>query len=215
MLKVATVRHNTNNAGFTLLEVLVALALFSFLSMMLFQAFSSQTQFQSKLSIKQQRWANIIGAWQLIERDLMQVAPRPVRDTMGDVQAALKFMPSSDLEFTSFSWYTGQVFGASQLLRVRYVYDFVGGSLWRESWVHPDRVPSSVSNKFLLLDGVTGFSVRALGATANWVKYWPLNNIPLTHLPNALEVTLSSDDYGEIRRVFTMPEFMPDLEQEL
>jgi len=205
MLRVVT-HLRPKQAGFTLLEVLISLALFALLSALLFRTFGDQTNLQSRLSEQQERWAEELKVWQLIERDLTQLAPRPARDVMGDRQAALKFGNGSTLSFSSFSWYTGQFTDASRLLRVNYRLDQDKQFLWRESWVHPDRVASSVKQQQLLMEGVSNISIRALTKEGQWLPYWPPPESPLEAMPKALELNITSEDYGKITRLFGVPE---------
>ena len=95
--------------GFTLLELMIAIAIFGVISTAAYKLFATVTQAQevtqSVLDIldKQQR-AEVI-----VENDLLQVAPRPIRDEQGVQQPALIAPGKQSLiEFTRSGW--GQPF---------------------------------------------------------------------------------------------------------
>lgn len=198
-------KRRQTNAGFTLLEVLVSLVLFAVLSSLLIQTFGQQMQYHGLLNKQQSRWAEVMRAWQLIERDVSQIAPRPARDAMGDPQAAILYSGNNELEFSSFSWFSRQFLESSAIVRIRYVFDPASQSLWRESWQYPDRVVGAQVQRLLVLDKVMGFKVRLLTHKQQWRSYWPLPDSEIQALPSAMQVTIISDVFGTIDRLFVMP----------
>jgi general secretion pathway protein J len=192
--------------GFTLIEILIALVLFGILSGLVFQTFNLQTNYQQRLTLKQQRFADQVKAWQLIENDLSQLVARPTRDIFGSSQAALKLDGSGDIAFTRLSWYAGQLDQGSQVQRVAYKYQPQQKNLWRESWTYPDVVASSPKQSYILLHGVNHISFRVANHVDTMHESWPLPDGALDSLPNLIEVSMTTSDFGTISRYFHIPQ---------
>nr|MBP7610663.1 prepilin-type N-terminal cleavage/methylation domain-containing protein [Steroidobacteraceae bacterium] len=70
--------------GFTLLEVLVAIAIFAFVGVM---ALSGYTQLQKQTEYQQlrlERVREVQRAVQTLAQDLTQIEPRPIREPIGE-----------------------------------------------------------------------------------------------------------------------------------
>ena len=70
--------------GFTLIEVLVALAVFGVLSVMGYMALGQTLSNADLLQERMQRLEAIQRTVRFLDSDLMQTSPRPVRDLLGD-----------------------------------------------------------------------------------------------------------------------------------
>ena len=68
----------TNN-GFTLLEVLIAIAIFSMISMSSFTIFNTVLKGNESSKIRTERVNELQRGFLLIERDLLQIAKRSIR----------------------------------------------------------------------------------------------------------------------------------------
>ncbi|UCE89614.1 MAG: type II secretion system minor pseudopilin GspJ, partial [Pseudomonadota bacterium] len=89
--------------GFTLLELLVALAVFAVMSAMAYGGLSSVLNMREQTDAAAQRLASVQRAFLRIERDLEQSVTRGVRDAFGSMQLALEAAEDGDngrLEFT-------------------------------------------------------------------------------------------------------------------
>ena len=75
--------------------------------------------------------------------------------------------------------------------------------LQRLIWPALDRVQGSEPMAMELMDGVTDIRVRFLDD--EWKQDWPvLGDQENGELPRAVEITLITDSWGEIRRVFPL-----------
>ena len=98
----ASVQH-----GFTLLEVLVAIAIFAFVGAM---ALTGYTQLQKQSEYQQQRFERVREvqrAVQTLTQDLTQIEPRPIRQPLGqEYLPAVLAGESVDyrIEFTRAGW---------------------------------------------------------------------------------------------------------------
>ena len=198
-------RYYSNQHGFTLIEILIAIGLFALLSALVFQTFNLQTRYHQELSSKQQRWADVVKAWQIIERDLSQLVARPVRDEFGDVQAALFYQESQGLAFTTLNWYASEISPTSQVQRVSYQYDANSKKLYREAWLFADSIPSTPKNRFVILDNVIGVNYVMSANDSSTHELWPLPSQPANLLPRMVVVKIITKDFGAISRYFYVP----------
>ena len=126
--------------GFTLLEVLVAIAIFSFVGVM---ALSGYTQLQKQSEYQQsrlERVREVQRAVQTIAQDLTQIEPRAIREPIGDQHVPALLAGESGeykLEFTRSGWLNTAGLPRPTLQRVGYRLDQDG--LWRDHWRVLDR----------------------------------------------------------------------------
>ena len=86
--------------GFTLLELLVALFIAALMFAMGYAALSQGLTSHDHLKEQQARLLELQTAMRVMEQDFVQLAPRPVRQTIGDEpsQPALQALPQGDME---------------------------------------------------------------------------------------------------------------------
>ena len=197
--------------GFTLLELLVALASFAVLATIAYGALNSVLTARRQVEAKGERLAALQTALMVMERDVEEAVPRGVRDELGDRQPALLGGGTGTmvLTLTRDGWRNPLGLARSTLQRVAYVVD--GGQLRRESWSVLDRAPDTVPYDEVLLDKVTAVDVRFFGADGQWSAFWPPQSttgqaaaldVPP---PRAVEVSLDLSDFGRITRLFRVP----------
>lgn len=191
--------------GFTLLEVIVAVAIFAVVSLMAYSGLELLLRSQRGLDTAAERQRTIDLAVLRLERDLRQAYARPVRGPYGDAQAA---MIGSQ---TRAEWSVLDLQGARDGVReqgTRVSYAVQDGALWRAQDPVLDRTPRDSARKRLLLDQVERISWRYWIAGKQRLDQWP----PRTgisapeRLPRAIEVTLKLKDVGDIVRIIELPE---------
>ena len=90
--------------GFTLLELLVALFIAAIMFAMGYGAINQALQSRGSIRGHQESLVQLETAMRVMEQDFVQLAPRPVRDPVGDAyQACLVGTPPSDTSDTSDS----------------------------------------------------------------------------------------------------------------
>lgn len=198
--------------GFTLLELLVAIAILSLVAVgsyrMLFDTIATRDQ----AMLRERGLRDLQRAQMLLQRDLLQVVQRPIRDEFGDLQPAFLIPRENSLEFTRLGWRNPLQQARSDLVRVR--YQVSNGRLLREHWPVLDRVRDSTPVQTVLLEKVSDFHVRARSG-GNWAPAWPLlgdgqRRPDAQPLPEAVELTFTLAPWGEIRRVIILPEGSAD-----
>jgi general secretion pathway protein J len=193
--------------GFTLIEVLVAIAIFAFVGVM---AMTGYTQLQRQSEYQQQRLERVRDvqrAVQTLVQDLTQIEPRPIREPIGEQRVpAVLAGDSADyqVEFTRAGWSNSAGLPRPTLQRVAYRLDQDG--LWRDHWRVLDRTQTTEPVRVNLLQGVRSVQFRFLSSAREWVDRWPLleGQNPADQdraRPAAVEVTLELEDWGVIKRV--------------
>jgi len=147
--------------GFTLIEVLVALAVFGVMSMLAYAALGSTLSNADYLSNRMDRLQSIQRAVRYLSTDLFQAAPRPVRTELGDSYVpALQSTLSSDfmLELTHSGW--GNPAGLPRSTQQRVAYRIEDDELVRYHWNVLDRTFANEPITTVLLDNVESLYFR-------------------------------------------------------
>jgi len=199
-------------AGFTLMELLVAVAIFAVVGTL---ALSGYTQLQKQSEYAEQRLERtreVQRAVQTITQDLEQLEPRPIREPLGESQlpALLAQDPTEySLQFTRAGWSNTAGLSRPTLQRVGYRLDQDG--LWRDYWPVLDRTLTAEPIRRKLLGGIRTVTFRFMDQGRTWVDRWPAAagavgaQPDLRQRPAAIEVTLELEDWGTIRRVVEVP----------
>jgi len=195
-------------AGFTLLELLVALAIFGLLATMSYSGLQAVMTQQSYTELAADRLSELQKLYLIMQRDIEQVVLRPIRDEFGDVQPPL--MGGENFRLTRAGWRNPAGRQRSSLQRVGYAYE--EDQLVRYTWLVLDRAQDSEPLIQPLTDAIEQLQVRYLGADNEWKEEWPdrLNTadpaIEAALLPRVVEVTLEHEMYGPIVWLFQLPQ---------
>ena len=199
---MTTWRHN----GFTLIEVLVALAVFGVLSVVAYMALGQTLSNADMLGERMERLEAIQRTIRYLDSDLMQAAPRPVRGLLGDgYEPAIRSSFASEfaLEVTHGGWTNPA--GLPRGTLQRSAYRIEDGELLRFHWRVLDRTVNNEPIRTVLLDGVESIEFRYLTAEGEPSEQWPPVNASgaagFRLRPRAIEVVLRLTDEGEIRRL--------------
>ena len=192
--------------GFTLIEVLVALAVFGVMSMLAYSALGTTLSNADYLADRMDRIQSIQRSMRYLSSDLMQAAPRPIRSEVGDeFLPALVSTLSSDylLELTHGGW--GNPAGLPRGTLQRVAYRLEDDELVRYHWNVLDRTYANEPFAIVLLDEVESLYFRYIDATGEVSEVWPPQSqagaIGLRSRPRAVELILTLTDQGEILRL--------------
>jgi general secretion pathway protein J len=198
----------SRHGGFTLLEVIVATAIFAMVAVLAYGGYSELTRQSERLSESAARIRAIQSTVQRMVQDFSTLEPRPIREPLGDgVQSALLADARSDrlAEFTHSGWSNPAGVPRSTLQRV--AYRLQDGKLTRAYWVTLDRTMTTEPVSTMLLDRVKAVNLRFMGRDRRFTDQWPGANAGrgganvVATLPLAVEITLELEDWGKITRL--------------
>lgn len=206
-------RSARRSAGFTLLEVLIAIAIFALISAMAYGALNQALRTRDRVEEEREFWHALTLIYLRMEDDIGQARARGVRDVGGALLPPFVGQPTDaravgapNLEFTRAGV---PVFGdgvRSDLQRVG--YRLAEGVLTRLAWAELDRSPQSQAQEAPLLEGVEELRLRFYSAAGKWEERWPPGADSLgkpttgNELPRGVEVTLRLAGRGELTRLF-------------
>ena len=183
-------------AGFTLVEMLIALSIFGMLTAagVTLLSVTARTQQTSDRLLGQLSEMRRVGA--LLTADLAQAAPRMYRDGEGRPQRAFAGGAGDApllLAFVRGGWDGG---AGATLQRVG--YRLREGRLERLGFARVDGAPATIAVP--LLDGVTALRLRYRDEEGEWRDRW--NPSDPTRLPMAVELVTSTETHGNVRQLF-------------
>lgn len=193
-------------AGFTLIELLIAVAIASVIAVLSYQAIHQGVLIKANTDESVERFEAVQRTLWWMEQDFTQMAPRTVQDVLGSPLPAFKLSYDYGAEMTRIAVYPSP-YGIAGLARIGYVLE--DGVLYRQVWPVIDRAPDSEVERLPVLSDVARFEVRVLNADNQWQEIWPEADQPLTDLPRLIEVTLTLEDMGQIRRLFPGVDGLP------
>jgi general secretion pathway protein J len=197
--------HRCRQHGFTLLELIVAVAVFAVVATIAYSGLDLVLRSRSSLEAEASRQRELDLAVLGLERDLRQALARPVRGPYGNEQPAMAGSAVA-AEWTLLDLASSRQGVYPDAGRVR--YELVDGALWRSRDAVLDRSPRETSRRRRVLDDVERLSFRYVASIRQRLDQWP----PRTgitapeRLPRAVEVTLVLADRGEIVRLIELPE---------
>lgn len=199
--------------GFTLVEILVAVAIAAILSAMAMVAMSQALDNRERVRASQQRLVDLQFAIRSLVQDFSQAAPRPVRVPVGEgYEPAVvgQRRNSSVVVLTRAGWSNPSGMQRPALQRVR--YELRDGVLYRDYWLALDAQAEPQPVQRALLDRVEGFTIRYMNDGLQWQETWPPQQPSgsaspgqdmryLRWRPLAVEVTLELADWGTVTRL--------------
>ena len=169
--------------GFTLIEILVAMFLLAFMSIMSYQAIDAVLKINDRSQQSLAQEARLQRAWQIIGRDIIHLRPRTFIDGLGATERAYVTDPS---EFgVRFSRGGGPMVRSnpSGLRRIEYrVND--DAQLIRQSWAITESPRLSDGSTMVLVDNVEKVRFEHLTKSNIYSEDWPPINE--THEPTSL-----------------------------
>ncbi|HUG04828.1 MAG TPA: type II secretion system minor pseudopilin GspJ [Steroidobacteraceae bacterium] len=196
--------------GFTLLEILVATVI-----MVIMAVLAYRTVGEARVEVEMAeghlaRLREVQRAMHLLASDFRTVAPRPVRETIGDgYRAALMRDPNAValVELTHAGWPNGAGMPRGTVQRVSYRLE--ERKLIREHWNVTDATLATPPIARELLQDVDSVEIRYMNNGREWVAEWPpvgsTADFGFRLRPLAVEITIVLADYGELRRLIEVP----------
>ncbi|MGM0952363.1 MAG: type II secretion system minor pseudopilin GspJ [Pseudomonadota bacterium] len=209
--------------GFTLMEVLIAVTITSVIGMGIWQVINSVVNSRDRVNDLANQFDGLQKTMLLLERDITQIVNRPARDIYGDFQGALTTREEGyEFMLTRQGWRNPLGLRRSSLQRVG--WEYTGNELRRHYWPVVDQGQEESGREVLLLDNVQTFDVWLLDKDGNRQEQWPPEEVlaelapgerPTAALPRGIDISLEHQQFGEITRTFTLPDFDQTAAQEL
>ena len=192
--------------GFTLLEVLIAVAIFAVISMISYSTLSQYLIVRERLDENYQAVQRLQRSFTLLERDLRYISDRPVRDELGENEQAFMFeneygLSGEILRLTTVLPDTANP-GLSNLERVAWRLE--DGELYRNVWQVLDREQDSEAKEYRVMSDIDSVEVILY----SWSDELGLQQVDGNTLngdvPFGIELLITMDDASTFRRVFDL-----------
>jgi general secretion pathway protein J len=193
------------NSGFTLLELVVAMAVFAIMAAIAYSGLNNVLIARQLTETHSEQLHQLQLAMSWFARDIEQIVNRGVRSEYGEM---LPPVVGNDfegylLELTRGGWRNPANQPRSHLQRVAYAVR--DEQLVRAYWRVLDRAEDSKPFENVLLDGVKAVEIRYLAADDEWRTSWPelstTGNVNPEVMPRAIEVNVDTRQFGKITRL--------------
>jgi general secretion pathway protein J len=193
--------------GFTLLEVMVAVAVFAVVAALAYGGFNQLSQQSDIVERSAGRTRAVQSAIQRMSEDFEMLEPRPIREPLGEtLEPALRVSDAraeTIADLTRAGWTNPAGMTRSTLQRV--TYRLQDNKLQRAYWNALDRTLTAEPTSAVLLDKVRSVAFRFMDQNQSWHTQWP----PLGYSgpdsarlrPIAVEITVELEDWGKIVRL--------------
>jgi general secretion pathway protein J len=201
---------NNHNAGFTLIEILVAMAIFTIIGLASTGVLNSVINSDQLSSERFEKLEELQRAMLTIERDILQIVPRKVRINSEPVSAVISggedvFDSDADgLGFVRAGWHNPQMLLPRSTLQA-VGYRIQEQQLQRLYGNYVDNVIGYEPKVKILLSDVEDFRIsfltkyEQLEEPEEWQETYSSDTLPI-----AISITIVSKTFGEIRREFIL-----------
>ena len=203
-------RSSNKTLGFTLVEILVALLVFAVVGLLSTRLLSQSIDNQNNLQDRGQRLAEIHRAMRVLQRDIVQLSRRKIRDAQGEELPALIVSDQGAIEFSRVGWRNPLRQPRSEVQRVGYRWQ--DEKIIRGYWLTLDRSYDAEPAYQTLLENVEAIEFFAVDQLGNEHKQWPLDpeaNVVTdegeTLYLAAILVRAEIAPYGMIERIWQVP----------
>jgi len=169
-------------SGFTLVELLVAIAIFAVLSALGWKVFDYLIKIKERNTQHEQRLGQLQEAYQQVLRDTVQIVPITA-NVAGQVQPAV-MLQNGQLTFSKTGMTDPLMQGIPPEERVEYIYKADEKKLYRYKYKNLNQNGNDQPETSVLLDSVDQFQIMLLNP--NEMAQWP-------------EVTLSENDVTQAK----------------
>ncbi len=207
----APMRHK-KSAGFTLIEILIALVVFAILGLIVAVGLQRSLESSHHVDLANQRIQALEVAQALMRRDITEIVDRPITDPNGQQIAAVLLNPN-ELDFTRGGVVNPFSVGhTSNLQRMAYIYS--NHKIIRSIWPVLDRVANTSPTSMTVLDHVTDFTLQVFDNSNRLQNAWPYNSKSdatssssnqQTDLPKAIKIMFTVQGEGTIEDIIPIP----------
>ncbi|HLP97888.1 MAG TPA: type II secretion system minor pseudopilin GspJ [Sideroxyarcus sp.] len=200
-------RNRTRTGGFTLVELLVALLVFSLLAVMGYRGLTALLQTRTQLDLETRKYETLSRFFVRLDGQVAQAIARPIRLADGTEQAAwVGFPPNGGgledarLMFTRAGGVDAE---GMPIAPQRLGYRLHDRQVQLLRWNRLDRAPNDKPLVDDVLDGVKEFNLRHLSSASAWTTQWPAA-VSEPPLPKGVEVELVLVSGEKVVRFFSL-----------
>ncbi|WP_277345636.1 type II secretion system minor pseudopilin GspJ [Pseudomaricurvus alkylphenolicus] len=209
MKSLVTKTKQQSNRGFTLVEVLMVMMIFTVLAVLTYQGFSNLLDTDTRSRTQMEEQAQWQKTWALLLQDFIHIRPRPTRDQLGDYQRAYR---AGDQDFNVVFTRGGypSLPGNSNMRRVAYSVSR-DQELIRWSWPVLDGAPLAETDRHVVMNGVRSLNVEQLNLISEFEPNWPPLNTELAYdaVPRMIRVTIELESGETFQRTIPGLEHSP------
>ncbi len=194
--------------GYTLIEVIVALAVFAVVATMTGSVMLQAFETKKRLAAQTEQLNELHVIMTLIRRDIAQITNRSIRGNEGRLYPPF-IGESNYTEFTRGGFVNpNTVLQSSTLKRVAFLCGH--GELTRRSWAAVDSPTRRDTNDQVLLEHLTHCSFAYISQSqehlSSWRPYAISQDQKNAFIPTAIELSITIKNYGSATLLFPIPE---------
>ncbi|MCL2309773.1 MAG: type II secretion system minor pseudopilin GspJ [Proteobacteria bacterium] len=197
--------------GFTLVEILIALMIFSVISVLAYRATAALADGELRLTQEAAHWRAIEQVFTRFEADIRQALPRSLAEgkrTLPPWSGQHESQRRVELQFARAAPGLPTTVSSVHGQRMAYVWqkNDNGGALELLYWPAFDNAPNAEPQRYLLLDGLAYFRLDYLRQNGDWIDEWPPTNKTTGEaaLPRAVRIQLAAADGAVVERLFVL-----------
>ena len=188
--------------GFTLVELLVAIAIFAVLSALGWQVFDYMNKVKSRNVMHEAALEQLQMGYQQLLKDTAQIVPIPA--TLNNQQEPALLLQNGRLSFTKAGVTDPLQQGLAAYERIEYRYDANQKIVYRLKYPHLDRDSQLQPISSELMTDVERFEITVLNP--NVVKQWPQETTQSDRLPRGVEIQLQVREMPYVWRFSVLPQ---------
>jgi general secretion pathway protein J len=191
-----------NQKGFTLLEILIALFVFTIVAMIMVSALHTALTIQTTTEKNARRFNHLQTTILLMSRDLEQTIDRSILNAGGTEEPAL-YGTNTEIKFTH-AGLANPFWELNRSTLQRTHYFLRKNSLFRETWPVLDQTRHTQASHRLLLKEVTDLRFQYLDQHGKFQNAWPVPGQTEAGLPRAIRVLITTKNRGNISQLYVI-----------
>ena len=193
---------DVRSSGFTLLEMIVAVAIFAVMAAIAYTGLNHTIKVGNQVSESNLRLSELQFALSYFSRDWLQVSSRKVRNQYGDEENNI-IIADNSVSFTRGGWTNILQRKRSNLQRVQYL--LVDNKLVRRHWLSLDQGIGEEPLESVLLHNVNALEVQFVDASEKAIDAWPDSLVRDERQPIALKFGVEISQLGKTWRYLEVP----------
>lgn len=198
-------RTSCTQHGFTLLEVMVALAVFAIVAALAYRGLDSIATTRVRLDQEMRMWRELELVFERIGLDASQTAPRSWKDSDNKERTAVQGESSTggtecQLDLVRFATDHSPLHVRYQMKREVFSLDVIP-----DVGINAQTVVMADRNHYVLLNQVERCELAFLDTSNDWQDHWPLKSTSDTTRPRGIRLRLTLADRGVFERMYYMP----------